>query len=86
MGISTASNFKLFLNETAGSIHTQRCGRLDGTSAQELITMLQKLRSKIEPYNREPNHFRMDINAYSFIQLEFIVNKKKFKFIIDTVF
>ena len=36
-----ASNFKLFLNETKGSIHVKMCGDFDGTSAHELITAIQ---------------------------------------------
>ena len=36
-----ASNFKLFLNETKGSIHVKMCGDFDGTSAHELISAIQ---------------------------------------------
>ena len=41
-----ASNFKLSLHETRGSIHMKMCGDFDGSSAYELITALQKYACK----------------------------------------
>lgn len=49
-----ASNFKLSLNETKGSIHVKMCGDFDGTSAHELIAAIK---------NRAPKSNRVYIHT-----------------------
>lgn len=58
-----ASNFKLFLNETKGSIHVKMCGDFDGTSAHELITTIQNQATKS---NQVYIHTGELSNIYSF--------------------
>ena len=58
-----ALNFKLFLNETKGSIHVKMSGDFDGTSAHELITAIQNQATKS---NQVYIHTGELSNIYSF--------------------